>query len=143
MKPTVFVIDELQEQPEVKHGHYYREFHGHKIDLYRIIDLFGPMEAAQQHALKKLMFAGDRNHKDKIKDIEETIDSLKRWLEMLEEDNEPNPTQEEDTTAQEVPVAGAIERVKAKIKTQELAAQTGNVPEVVEVIRQRSTDAKT
>lgn len=74
-----------------KHDHYYKNVsHLTKIDIYRFCELFnvtGPLE----HALKKITCAGQRGAKDQIKDLNEAIDSIKRKLEMLEEDKQvPN-----------------------------------------------------
>jgi len=65
---------------------YYRhQFAGRKLDVYRVLLVFGITHPAQQHAIKKLLRAG-RGHKPLEQDIQEVIDSLKRWQEMLKED---------------------------------------------------------
>ena len=61
-----------------------REFLGVKIDIYRILDLYGIVHPAQQHAIKKLLRAGN-GAKSLEQDIEETIESLQRWQAMLRE----------------------------------------------------------
>jgi transcription termination factor NusB len=67
-------------------GSYYAKFYkGIKIDPYRIFDLYGISNGAQQHAIKKLLRAGE-SVKDLERDIDETIDSLRRWKDMLAED---------------------------------------------------------
>jgi hypothetical protein len=58
---------------------------GVKADPYRIMLAYGITHPAQQHALKKLLRAG-QSHKPIEQDIAETIASLHRWLEMIEED---------------------------------------------------------
>jgi len=72
---------------ETKYPHYFRcVAHLEKIDVYRVIDLFGVTDPCLQHALKKAMAAGQRGAKDARKDISEAIDSLNRKLEMMDED---------------------------------------------------------
>ena len=72
---------------EEKYPHYFRSVaHLEKIDVYRVIDLFGVTDPCLQHALKKVMAAGQRGPKDARKDISEAIDSLNRKLEMMDED---------------------------------------------------------
>ena len=66
-------------------AHYRYEFKGVKLDPYRIMDLYKITHPAHQHALKKLLRAG-RSVKDQKQDIQEVIDSLNRWLEMMQED---------------------------------------------------------
>lgn len=68
-----------------KHSHYFREWHG-KIDIYRLCDLFNIKRKAIDHAVKKLVCGGGRGAKDEIKDYEEAIDSIKRAIEMIRED---------------------------------------------------------
>lgn len=57
---------------------------GEKIDAYTICDKYSKPHkgSAWHHAVKKLIRAGD-GHKPLLKDIDEVIDSLKRWKEQL------------------------------------------------------------
>ena len=66
--------------------YYDMEFNGKKIDVYRVLKIFGITEPAQQHAIKKLLRAG-KSIKSEKQDIDEVIESLERWKEMIEEDN--------------------------------------------------------
>lgn len=76
----------------MNHSHYRKDVrHLETLDVYRVIDLFGPMHPAQEHALKKIMCAGIRGAKDADKDIQEAIDSLVRWQEMRSEDQKEQP----------------------------------------------------
>lgn len=68
-------------------AHYRYEYKGIKLDPYRILDVYGITSAPHQHAIKKLLRAGD-SMKSKEEDIKEVIDTLNRWLDMLSEDNE-------------------------------------------------------
>jgi hypothetical protein len=73
-----------EDMSENKHSHYYREWHG-KLDIYRVIDLWNITDPCFQHALKKIMCAGNRGHKDLKKDVQDIIDTMQRKLEMMEE----------------------------------------------------------
>ena len=57
---------------------------GEKLDAYAICDKYSNEHkpSAWHHAVKKLIRAGD-GHKPLLKDIDEVIDSLKRWKEQL------------------------------------------------------------
>lgn len=69
------------------YDHYKKDVrHLDMIDVYRVIELFEVTHPALQHALKKVLCAGDRGAKDWEKDVQEAIDSLNRALQMREED---------------------------------------------------------
>lgn len=91
--------------------HYQFTYKGIKLDPYRILKIYGISDPAQQHAIKKLLRAGE-SVKPLKEDIKEVILSLTRWLEMLEEDSESsneiiaNSEEELDRTA-------AIEALRA------------------------------
>ncbi len=65
-------------------SHYRFMFQGSKIDPYRIFTIYGITHPAQQHAIKKLLRAG-QSHKGLAQDIGEVIQALNRWLEMISE----------------------------------------------------------
>ena len=72
---------------EQKHNHYFKDVSNLKfIDVYRVLDLFGVSNPCLQHAIKKLLCAGQRGAKDKKQDVQEAIASLLRYLEMQTED---------------------------------------------------------
>jgi hypothetical protein len=52
------------------------------------LELFEVVDPAIQHAVKKLLVAGNRGHKDLQKDVKEAIVSLNRRIEMWEEETE-------------------------------------------------------
>lgn len=70
-----------------KHSHYYKNVeHLKDIDAYRVLERFGVTDPAIQHAVKKLLVAGGRGAgKDQFQDVQEAIDSLKRFTEMYHE----------------------------------------------------------
>lgn len=57
---------------------------GRKLDPYTICDAIGVKSSAWDHAVKKLIRAGD-GHKSLEQDINEVIDTLSRWKEQLED----------------------------------------------------------
>jgi len=69
----------------VKYKHYKYSYKGVKLDPYRILEIYNITCPAQQHAIKKLLRAGN-SVKDLKQDVQEVIDTLQRKLEMLEED---------------------------------------------------------
>ena len=72
---------------DIKYPHYFKSVsHLETVDVYRVLSLFQVNEPCIQHAIKKLLCAGDRGNKSMIKDITEARDSLNRHLEMLNED---------------------------------------------------------
>jgi hypothetical protein len=58
------------------------------IDVYRVLVLFGVTNPCLQHAIKKLLCAGQRGIKDQKQDVQEAIASLLRYLEMQTEDGD-------------------------------------------------------
>lgn len=72
-----------------EYSHYYKKIPDgvEYIDVYRVLELFEVSSPSLQHALKKLLVAGGRGHKDLEKDVKEAIVSLSRWVEMREEES--------------------------------------------------------
>jgi len=67
--------------------HYQKSVkHLNWIDVYRVLVLFDVTDPCLQHAIKKLLCAGQRGAKDKKQDVQEAIASLLRYLEMQTED---------------------------------------------------------
>lgn len=48
------------------------------VDVYRVLDAFKVTDSATQHAIKKMLCAGLRGHKDYLTDIDDSIDSLQK-----------------------------------------------------------------
>ena len=72
---------------DIKYPHYFKSVsHLETVDVYRVLSLFKVNDPCIQHAIKKLLCAGDRGDKSMIKDITEARDTLNRHLEMLQED---------------------------------------------------------
>lgn len=76
----------MSEQLDKDYGKHYRfSYRGLKLDPYRVMSVYKITHPAHQHAIKKLLRVG-ASVKDLRQDIEETIVTLKRWLEMMDED---------------------------------------------------------
>lgn len=69
-------------------NHYFKDVsHLNKIDVYRIIELYGITNPCVGHALKKMLCTGNRSGgKTYEQDLREAVDSLNRALQMIEED---------------------------------------------------------
>lgn len=72
---------------EEKHSHYKKDVsHLNMIDPYRIADLYD-LHPCADHIMKKSLCAGNRGHKDTLRDIQDIIDTAERWKQMIDEDN--------------------------------------------------------
>jgi hypothetical protein len=67
---------------------YLRGFPYDTIDIYRVLSVYEVTDPCIQHAVKKLLCTGIRGYKGKNEDIQDVIDSLKRWQEMRKEEGE-------------------------------------------------------
>lgn len=68
-----------------KHAHYFKDVSDFtEMDTYLLIRVWNieDKNGALHHALKKMLDAGKRGNKDKMKDIREARDSLNRYLEI-------------------------------------------------------------
>lgn len=75
---------------ERKHSHYFKDVSRlASIDVYRVLSLWNVTDPCLQHAVKKLLCAGQRGGKSAEKDVREAIDSCLRWEEIRLEDQEP------------------------------------------------------
>ena len=75
----------MDDQP---HGHYFRKCPYDQIDVYRVLELFAVANPCIAHAAKKLLVTGGRGHKDAEQDVQDAIDSLKRWQQMRREEQD-------------------------------------------------------
>lgn len=67
--------------------HYYKDVeHLKTIDVYRVLDLWKVTDPCLQHAIKKLLNAGQRGCKNHTEDVQEAIVSLRRSIHMMQED---------------------------------------------------------
>lgn len=81
-------FEQFTPRRNMKHSHYFKDVsYLQTVDVYRILQLFNVTDPCVQHAVKKLLVAGGRGAgKDITKDIQEAIDSLKRWQDMRAEE---------------------------------------------------------
>lgn len=86
---------------KTEYPHYFRHCPYDYIDVYRVLALFGVTDPCFQHAIKKLLAAGQRGSKDTAKDVTEVIATLRRWEAMRRE--------EAETTKNDDPVHAEIE----------------------------------
>ncbi len=72
-----------------EYSHYQKPVEHLKwVDVYRVLVLFGVTNPCLQHAIKKLLCAGQRGVKGQKQDVQEAIASLLRYLEMQTEDGD-------------------------------------------------------
>lgn len=66
---------------------YVKELPSTSMDVYRVLWAFEVTDPCLQHAIKKLLCAGQRGGgKTEAQDISEAIASLKRWQDMRREE---------------------------------------------------------
>lgn len=53
------------------------------IDVYDVLTAFNVTCPATAHAIKKLLMAGERGHKDKVQDLKEAKQSIERAIELI------------------------------------------------------------
>jgi hypothetical protein len=65
------------------YNHYFKNTkHLDAVDVYRVLSLYEVSNPCLQHAIKKLLCAGQRGGKDMDQDVREAIDALERWQDM-------------------------------------------------------------
>ena len=85
---------EHYEQPRT--NKYDRTIHGKygtgscTVDVYRVLNAFGPLSPEIDHAVKKLLAPGSRGHKDERQDLLEAIQSIEARLQYLEATGDVN-----------------------------------------------------
>lgn len=83
-------MEERQKQRQSRYSAYFKDVsHLEVVDVYRTVELFGCEKHGHpiSHAAKKLLLTGSRTGgKDVETDVREAIDTLRRWLEMRQED---------------------------------------------------------
>lgn len=76
---------EKGDSQKLKHSHYNKDVSQYDtIDVYAVCKIFDVQDTSGclQHAIKKLLVTGKRGHKDRQTDIQNTIDTLNRLLEL-------------------------------------------------------------
>ena len=77
------VVELIPKPIEPKQNKYNREVKGVTVDVYDVLKAFNVTCPATQHALKKMLCAGLRGHKDIQTDLDEAIASLQRAKELV------------------------------------------------------------
>lgn len=68
-----------------KHSHYHKNVSQYDtIDIYALCKIFDIQDPSgcTQHAIKKLLVTGQRGHKDRLRDLQDVIDTVKRLVEL-------------------------------------------------------------
>ena len=52
------------------------------VDVYRVLEAFSVTNPQLQHIVKKALCAGQRGHKDYLRDLQDVVDSAKNAIEM-------------------------------------------------------------
>ena len=68
-------------------SHYRNEFKGIKIDVYRVLQIFGVTDPVAQHIVKKLLRGTKKGH-DEMTVWNEVFQSCERKKEMIEEEKD-------------------------------------------------------
>lgn len=79
---------DVSTEQDKKHSHYFKKCGYDYVDVYRILKMFDVTDPCISHACKKLLVSGGRGFKDIDHDIQDVIDTLVRWQEMREEDDD-------------------------------------------------------
>lgn len=67
---------------------YHKKIRSETIDVYDVLDAYDCGCSASEHAVKKLLMSGNRGHKDRITDLVEALQSVKRAIQKEEERQE-------------------------------------------------------
>lgn len=62
---------------------YQRTIKGVTVDVYDVLAAFGVTCQARGHAIKKLLMAGQRGHKDEAQDLREAVQAIERSIELI------------------------------------------------------------
>ena len=79
-EPVQLVDDEQDEA--VSSNKYQRTIKGVTVDVYDVLAAFGVTCQARGHAIKKLLMAGQRGHKDEAQDLREAVQAIERSIEL-------------------------------------------------------------
>ena len=82
-----FLDQPVEDEKEVVDlgSHYRNEFQGVKVDVYRVLQIFGVTDPVAQHIVKKLLRGTKKGH-DEMTVWNEVFQACERKKEMLEED---------------------------------------------------------
>lgn len=75
----------MDRKPNMPPNKYSRRIRTETVDVYDVLRAFNVTCPARQHAIKKLLAAGQRGGKSEIQDIREAIQSAERAIELIED----------------------------------------------------------
>lgn len=81
-EPVQLVDDEQDEAAPT--NKYQRTIKGVTVDVYDVLAAFGVTCQARGHAIKKLLMAGQRGHKDEAQDLREAVQAIYRSIELVD-----------------------------------------------------------
>ena len=70
---------------------YQRTVPSTTIDVYDVLNAYEVDSHAVGHAIKKLLMAGQRGHKDRLQDLREAIQAIEREIDMSGRVERENP----------------------------------------------------
>lgn len=76
-------VEKHEEVEQVQPNKYQRTIKGVTVDVYDVLDAFGVTCQARGHAIKKLLMAGQRGHKDEAQDLREAVQATERSIELV------------------------------------------------------------
>lgn len=87
-------IREQSEQAQPQRNKYDRTIIGKygsgkcTVDVYRVLNAFGPLSPEIDHAVKKLLAPGKRGNKDELQDLREAVQSIEARIAYLSESSD-------------------------------------------------------
>lgn len=81
--PALAEIGAAIKLEDAKPSKYQRTIKGVTVDVYDVLAAFGVTCQARGHAIKKLLMAGQRGHKDEAQDLREAVQAIERSIELI------------------------------------------------------------
>ena len=78
-------VEKHEEIEQVQPNKYQRAIKGVTVDVYDVLDAFGVTCQARGHAIKKLLMAGQRGHKDEAQDLREAVQAIERSIDLVKQ----------------------------------------------------------
>lgn len=75
---------EIKFESPTESNKYQRTIKGVTVDVYDVMAAFGVTCQARGHAIKKLLMAGQRGHKDEAQDLREAVQAIERSIQLTE-----------------------------------------------------------
>lgn len=84
--PALAEIGATIKLEDAKPNKYQRTIKGVTVDVYDVLAAFGVTCQARGHAIKKLLMAGQRGHKDEAQDLREAVQAIERSVQLIKGD---------------------------------------------------------